>query len=243
VLPISKTTSSILPVTTPSKAARPPLEPLYRDPYGDRIDPRYRAVEPEGSTSYRGHYRNERLGTDSLPPLDGLTKWMSRMKHYISGPDFPEVTEGLFTWRQVDGTPEDDVIEVRYEPSTGGAYVTKYQRVKAEDPSKGYFEKRNETTSYLNADEARRLRIDAGDGHDRVEVDPSFPYPVYIRGGAGRDTLIGGAGDDIFEGGSGENYIFGNGGNDRAHTVLRDEFGNLAAIDHLYLGMGQPEPK
>ncbi|MBC8105108.1 MAG: hypothetical protein H7Z14_00840 [Anaerolineae bacterium] len=54
----------------------------------------------------------------------------------------------------------------------------------------------------------------AGDGNDRVDVDPSFPLDISIFGGSGKDTLRGGAGNDTLIGGGSSDSLDGRGGAD-----------------------------
>jgi Ca2+-binding RTX toxin-like protein len=58
------------------------------------------------------------------------------------------------------------------------------------------------------------VRIDAGNGNDRVAIDPSVTLPVEIHGGAGDDSLIGGSGDDLLFGEDGTDVLLGGNGND-----------------------------
>lgn len=223
---ISRLTSSVSPATSFTATARPPLDPPYRSPYGLGVDPRYRAIGSDGDLSIYRIYQRERLGTGRLPDLDALTRWRARWDHFISGPAFPEYQDGLFRGRLIEGTDLADRIEVRYEPSTGGAYITRY----APGDASGADSK--PVTTYLNAEEARFLKIDGMDGDDRILVDPRFPYSVYLRGGSGHDFLVGGAGNDILEGGTGKDIVVGNSGLDRAFF---DDPG-----DQEYLGTDQP---
>jgi len=66
----------------------------------------------------------------------------------------------------------------------------------------------------IDATEVRPMRVDGGDGNDK------------IVGGGGNDYLVGGAGKDILDGGSGNDRLNGNGGNDKL-------LGNAGA-DRLY---------
>ena len=66
----------------------------------------------------------------------------------------------------------------------------------------------------IDATEVRAMRVDGGDGNDK------------IVGGGGNDFLVGGAGKDVLDGGSGNDRLNGNGGNDKL-------LGNAGA-DRLY---------
>ena len=59
---------------------------------------------------------------------------------------------------------------------------------------------------------AKPITVYAGDGNDRVDIDPLFPMAAEIFGGAGKDTLRGGAGDDTLIGGGASDSLDGRGG-------------------------------
>jgi Ca2+-binding RTX toxin-like protein len=129
-----------------------------------------------------------------LPGLDLMSQLQAILGRFFGGAAFPQDAAGHTL---VSGGAQADRIEVRPGPM-GGAYVTS-----------------NGVTSYLTAEEAKELHITAGAGNDQVFVDPNFPYPVTIDGGAGDDILTGGRADDVLRGGDGRDVIVGNRGNDQ----------------------------
>jgi Ca2+-binding RTX toxin-like protein len=152
-----------------------------------------------------------------LSALGGFDKMMARVRHMISGSDFPAVNDGFFKGTRIPGTAGNDRIEVTYDASTGGAFV-----------------KRNGAISYLNAEQAKHLQIAGEAGNDTILVDPAFPYMVNIHGGAGDDVISGGARNDILNGGAGNDRIYGN----RGHDTAYGGGGN----DKIYLGPDQDYP-
>ncbi len=227
---ISKLTASIVSGTTLASAKAPALPPLTNPPTGG-IDPKYRAIDPKKEGSFLHYFTTQQMGTFPLKDLDALTKLKARLRHYLQGPDFPEYNDGLMHGRLIQGTSGEDLIEVRYEPSTGGAYVTRGTRKL--DEFGHMTDDGVRETSYLDAEEARSLRIVGGAGDDRIEVDPRFPYPVHLIGGGGNDILIGGAGNDLIELGTGRDIAVGNGGVD--HVVTADGVND----DTILLGTDQ----
>jgi hypothetical protein len=60
----------------------------------------------------------------------------------------------------------------------------------------------------------RSLRVDAGDGNDRVDVNEAVLLPAVLHGGAGDDVLTGGSGSDRLYGDDGADALWGAGGDD-----------------------------
>ncbi|WP_161604236.1 cadherin domain-containing protein [Roseiconus nitratireducens] len=75
------------------------------------------------------------------------------------------------------------------------------------------------------------IRINGGDGDDRLMVANSVTIPVVISGGAGDDFISGGSASDALLGGPGNDFIFGRDGND----LLSGGDG----VDALYGGAGE----
>lgn len=223
---INKFTASLASLPKLDAVKHPPLTPPVKGPDGD---PHLTATGPSDESSFTQQAEIHHLGTHQLPDLDGFTKFSARMKHYLQGPDFPLYGEGDFSGRLIDGTSGSDKIQVRYEPTTGGAYVTR--SVMTQNSFGDWIDTGKRTTSYLNAEEAKSLFIRGNEGNDTIEVDPRFPYPVRISGGAGDDYMAGGAGADFFSGGPGDDILYGNAGFDRYDS--RD------ARDYIYLGADQ----
>lgn len=74
----------------------------------------------------------------------------------------------------------------------------------------------------------RRIRVDSGDGNDRVTVNAPRDASLFgdggsdtLVGGAGDDSVDGGAGDDVLDGGGGTNYLAGGDGFDTADYSTR----------------------
>lgn len=65
----------------------------------------------------------------------------------------------------------------------------------------------------LEATFAAQLTVNAGAGHDRVDVS-AVSVAINVWGGTGRDTLIGGSGADTLVGGNDKDSLIGNGGDD-----------------------------
>jgi Ca2+-binding RTX toxin-like protein len=65
----------------------------------------------------------------------------------------------------------------------------------------------------LEATFTARITINAGAGHDRVDVS-AVSVPTYLWGSTGRDTLVGGEGNDTIVGGNDNDSLVGNGGDD-----------------------------
>src|SRR5262245_17842745 len=88
----------------------------------------------------------------------------------------------------VEGTSGNDRISVT--PNRCGGVD-----VKVRDQS-------GHTKTYsLDAEQAKRLVIKAGDGNDNVYVDPRVKQGITIDGGSGNDTISGGSGNDRLNGG------------------------------------------
>jgi len=80
----------------------------------------------------------------------------------------------------------------------------------------------------IPADGVEKIRVEAGDGDDRVEVGPetrvgllfipefhAVQQTLELLGGNGNDTLIGGDADDVLLGGAGNDRLAGGDGDDR----------------------------
>ena len=65
----------------------------------------------------------------------------------------------------------------------------------------------------------RSVRIDAGDGNDRVAVDPNLNLEAILYGGAGDDVLVAGGGNDRLYAGAGRDTLTGGAGDDVLVTV------------------------
>jgi Ca2+-binding RTX toxin-like protein len=82
----------------------------------------------------------------------------------------------------------------------------------------------------------RRITVNGGNGHDRIEVVEAAgqaAIPVVANGGAGNDTLTGGRGNDDLRGDGDYDWIFGGAGDD---TVSGG-----SGSDWLYGGFGDDE--
>lgn len=73
------------------------------------------------------------------------------------------------------GTDGPDDIELTYDSALAQIRVTNADRL----------------IGTFSLHEWRSVQIDAGNGDDRIQVDPSLPLPVNVIGGEGNDTLIG----------------------------------------------------
>lgn len=116
------------------------------------------------------------------------------------------VFRGILT---VQGTPADDVIEIRRSAAdTTRIEVVENGRVTLSRPLA----------------EVRRIRVDAGAGDDQVVVSPArggIAIPTVINGGLGDDLLRGGAGTDLINGGPGRDAFEPSGGGDRVIEATR----------------------
>nr|MBA3272887.1 hypothetical protein [Chthoniobacterales bacterium] len=83
-------------------------------------------------------------------------------------------------------------------------------------------------TLSFDASSVRRIKVNAGDGNDRVVI--TAPRVSTILGGDGNDTLTGGrendsldgaAGDDVLDGGAGDDFLAGGEGFDTADYASR----------------------
>jgi len=82
----------------------------------------------------------------------------------------------------------------------------------------------------------RRLRIDGGDGDDRLQNLTNLRATVL--GGDGRDTLLGGRGRDTLFGGTGQDLLHGSAGNDIycGGDAIDEDFSEDGSIDVVDLG-------
>lgn len=101
------------------------------------------------------------------------------------------IGDGVLT---VNGTPDDDYIQIRVEDGK--------VRVDVEFDPPAYFTR------------VRSIVVNAGDGMDTVWLFPSVQVPSRLYGGADDDRLWGGSGPDVIHGGDGDDFIEGNLGND-----------------------------
>src|SRR5207253_2544874 len=97
---------------------------------------------------------------------------------------------------RVTGTAGDDFVGMSVEP--GGLRIDDQV-----NSATGLF-----TGTY------RSVRVDAGDGNDRVEVNETVFVPVVLHGGAGDDVLTGGSGNDRLYGDDGADALNGGAGDD-----------------------------
>ena len=96
----------------------------------------------------------------------------------------------------VKGTDGDDKIDIS-SADNGGLNITV-----------------NGKTSAYTAEQASKLIIAAGDGHDRIKADKDVTANLLISGGRGFDNIECGAGHDIIVDNLDQNYIDGGAGND-----------------------------
>jgi Ca2+-binding RTX toxin-like protein len=68
--------------------------------------------------------------------------------------------------------------------------------------------------TFALADITAGIRIDGGNGNDRLFVDAAISLPAVLIGGNGKDVLSGGSGDDRLDGGNGVDRLSGGGGAD-----------------------------
>ena len=59
------------------------------------------------------------------------------------------------------------------------------------------------------------VRVDAGDGNDRVRLGPAVRVPATVDAGDGNDLVVGGSAGDTLSGGNGKDRLFGGAGADR----------------------------
>lgn len=69
----------------------------------------------------------------------------------------------------------------------------------------------NGIRSTFPATDVSALRVETGNGNDRIHVRPTFPGPVLVHGGAGRNVIVGTDGDNRLYG---SGRLMGRGGND-----------------------------
>ncbi|MDO5295334.1 MAG: calcium-binding protein [bacterium] len=96
----------------------------------------------------------------------------------------------------VKGTNGDDIINVS-NAGEGGLNITVNDK----------------TTSYT-AEQAAKLIIASGDGHDRIKVDKEVTANLLISGGRGFDNIESGSGHDTIVDNLDQNYIDGGAGDD-----------------------------
>jgi hypothetical protein len=97
---------------------------------------------------------------------------------------------------RVTGTAGDDFIAVSADP--GGLRV--------DDRASG--------ATGVFAGPYRSVRVDGGDGNDRVEVSETVFVPAALHGGAGEAVLAGGSGNDRLYGDDGADSLSGGAGDD-----------------------------
>ncbi|MEA2736448.1 MAG: hypothetical protein QOE14_2899, partial [Humisphaera sp.] len=87
-----------------------------------------------------------------------------------------------------------------------------------------------------------QIRIDAGDGNDKIWIDSALDpmaYATSILGGGGDDMITAGAGGDSIDGGDGNDRIYGNASNDIiTGGAGRDSIWAGAGDDILTAGAG-----
>ncbi len=86
----------------------------------------------------------------------------------------------------------------------------------------------NNVSKTFKFSEVQTARLLGGEHGDLVAVDPRFDKPVFVRTGAGSDTIYCGQGNDTVISGAGNDHVFGKGGDD----LLVDGPGS----DHLDTG-------
>jgi Ca2+-binding RTX toxin-like protein len=73
------------------------------------------------------------------------------------------------------------------------------------------------------------IRVNAGDGDDKVRIGDNIDKPATLNGGAGDDSLMGGGGNDLLDGGSGADTLKGGGGDD---TAIDPDGDTLVSIEN-----------
>jgi Ca2+-binding RTX toxin-like protein len=115
----------------------------------------------------------------------------------------PPVGGANINWRQdltlgstqtVTGTPGVDDIQLAMSRSNLSIVVN------------------NGTPTIVSAAGITRIVVNAGDGDDMVNVDPSVTIEAVLNGNAGNDNLTGGSGDDSLVGGAGNDVLNGGAG-------------------------------
>jgi hypothetical protein len=102
------------------------------------------------------------------------------------------------TQLRITGSSLDDDISVTYSPSQGGLLV-----------------QNGPEWSVLMTDVPyRSVWIDAGDGNDRITLDPDYIFQGVLYGGNGDDVITGGSENDCLYGGAGKDLLNGGNGND-----------------------------
>ena len=92
--------------------------------------------------------------------------------------------------------------------------------------------------TFTGAD-ANRLTIRAGEGNDRINVEPGVTVRLTLEGGGGNDTIRGGGGSDTIRGGNGDDTIEAGAGNDTVYGGAgRDYLNGSRGNDRLYAGTG-----
>ena len=71
-----------------------------------------------------------------------------------------------------------------------------------------------DAVSFALADITAGIRVDGGNGGDKLSVDSGVPVGAVLVGGNGKDVLTGGSGDDRLEGGNGVDELDGGAGDD-----------------------------
>src|SRR5687768_7904317 len=150
------------------------------------------------------------LFTDSTPPIapDGETLEVS---------DFFHVTHrGTLV---VKGTDGNDTIRVTAGRNSVGL------RFGADDAIE----------FSLSRSQFRRMRIEAGGGHDDVAVSGQLGKTLTINGGSGSDRLSGGIGAETINGGGGNDRIFAGAAGGDGRTVDVSDFdpvlGDTVTVD------------
>lgn len=129
---------------------------------------------------------------------------------------FATLSEGRLTVR---GTSASDIIRVGL---ANGIYSVSL----------------NGKSRTFSADDVRAIDVLADDGNDLVDASPST-VPLYLLGGAGRDTLVGGSGNDTLTGGGGNDSITGGHGDDRINALAgNDTVVGGEGADRIYGGDG-----
>lgn len=100
---------------------------------------------------------------------------------------------------QIIGTDRNDIISTSKRRST----LTVFARL----------DRRNSIIRFRAAD-IRSIRVNLGDGNDRLFIDREWAIPTSVDAGDGNDSVMTGPGNDHVDGGEGNDHIWTGGGDD-----------------------------